>query len=1009
MNIRLRTFTARLSLLATAGLISATGFAQVAPAAAPEQVQTLDKFVVTGSFLPLSGAVQASPVVTLDPTTMINTGATDTLRMLKQMTPYFSGNGNLGTELNNGGGGESNVALRNLTTLALINGRRMVGSPFSNGESVDLNAIPTAVIGRVEILKDGASTIYGSDAIGGVVNILLKRNYNGFDVGGRIGSTRNGDYTTKDVYIVGGVSTPTGAFTLAAQHFENKSLVTTDRQPLTTLSPKQFAALGTAPGGIPAAMSGTFPGRVANAVLAGSPLAAGAPGYSAGVNFPGIRANPNVPGQTIAQLTAAGKYVNISDTTLGKEVGGTVILNTTLYGNPLILPTKREQFVADGYKELMGKNLQVFGDFLFSQNTTGGSGLAPSPISGVGAAGGNSLYIPANNPYNVFGVAFGVGAPPGAPAARIRTEELGNRTSINETNTFRVVTGFRGEINENYNWEIAFNYSRASQEQRIYGGANGQNMNAAMIPLLDGAGNYTYNAQGRPLSTLTDAAGINLPVFNFFALPGFNAPETMNSLRATMFQSGVTTLRGVDVLLRGKPFELPAGPVGFAIGGENRTEDITSAVDALFANGLALGYGAANPFAGGKRINRAAFLETNIPLTSPKQGMVGLHQVDLTAAIRYEKIAPGGTATTPKAGVRWLPIDNSLALRGTWAKGFIAPSIFDLFGPTIQNAPSYTLLEGDGSSGSGGSTGKFITGQFGSALEVSNPLLTSSKSESYTLGFVYSPKKVRGLSITVDYYNIKQDKVGAIDYSAIYADLNAKGAGSVHAKNFVFADNSRLTTNTPNQVTHTNAGTLSIGKNPAGDQMTDGLDISVDYSFPTDRMGRFNVGANGNWIFNYKFRATPTAPYYQYARNFTDSANGIGGENGLLPSYVIKPYINHSIRGLSSSVFFNYIPKVRAPGTLFGGQAASNSQRIGGKEYIIPSYFTVDFGVTYTIPNFNRDWAKGFTVTAGANNLFNKAAHYVPGSGNGANESNTSKQTYDIVGRFLFLELKKSF
>ena len=83
MNIRLRTFTARLSLLATAGLISATGFAQVAPAAAPEQVQTLDKFVVTGSFLPLSGAVQASPVVTLDPTTMINTGATDTERVPK--------------------------------------------------------------------------------------------------------------------------------------------------------------------------------------------------------------------------------------------------------------------------------------------------------------------------------------------------------------------------------------------------------------------------------------------------------------------------------------------------------------------------------------------------------------------------------------------------------------------------------------------------------------------------------------------------------------------------------------------------------------------------------------------------------------------------------------------------------------------------------------------------------------------------------------------------------------
>lgn len=1008
MNIRIRTFKDRLSLLATTGLISATAYAQVAPATLPQQVQTLDKYVVTGSYLPLSGAVQASPVVTIDPSLMVNTGATDTLRMLKQTTPYFSGNGNLGTELNNGGGGESYVALRNLTTLILVNGRRMVGSPFSNGESVDLNSIPTAVLGRVEILKDGASTLYGSDAIGGVVNLLLKRNYNGFEVGGRIGSTKNGDYTTKDMYIVGGVSTPTGGFTLAAQHFENKALVTTSR-PLTTMPPLQFRALGTAPGGIPAAMSGLFPGRVNNSLLAGSPLAVGAPGYSAAITSPGIKTDPNAPGQTLAQLQAAGKYVNILDTTLGKEVGGITILNTTLFGNPLIVPTKREQFVADGYKELMGKNLEVFGDFLFSQTVTGGSGLAPSPVGGVGAAGGNSLFIPANNPYNVFGVGFGVGAPPGAPGARWRAIELGNRSSINETNTFRVVTGFRGEINENYNWEVAFNYSRASQEQRILGGANGANMNQLFIPLLDGNGNYTYNAAGRPLSVLTDASGTNLPVFNWFALPGFNAQESLNAIKTTMFQSGVTTLRGVDVLLRGRPFNLPAGPLAFALGGENRTEDLTSAVDALFANGLALGYGQANTFAGGKRINRAAFLEVGAPITAPKQGIAGLHQIDLTAAVRYEKIAPGGSNTSPKIGLRWLPVDNTLALRSTWAKGFIAPTIFDLFGPSLQNAPSYTINEGDGRSGTGGSTGKSVTGQYGAAIELSNPSLTPSKSESFTAGFVYSPKQLRGLSFTVDYYRIEQDKVGEIDYTTIYSDLNAKGSGSVHAKNFVFADNSRLTTATPNQVTSTNVGTLTIAKDPAGDQMTDGVDIGVDYTFTTNRMGRVNVGANANVMFNYKFRATPRAPYYQYARNFTDSANGLAGEQGLLPSYVLKPYINHTIRGLSTSLFFNYIPEVRAPGLLFGGQNTTNTQRLDGKAYIIPSYFTMDLGMTYTLPNFNREWARGITITAGANNVFAKDPHYVPGSGNGENESNTSKQSYDIVGRFFFLELKKAF
>lgn len=1005
MNIRNRTFKAGLSLIATAGLFTVAARAQTAPQ--PNEVQTLDKFVVTGSYLPLSGSVQASPVVALDPAQIANTGATDALHMLKQMTPYFQGNGNVGTELNNGGGGESNVALRNLTTLVLVNGRRMVGSPFSSGTSVDLNSIPTAMVGRVEILKDGASTIYGSDAIGGVVNMLLRKNYNGFEIGTRLGSTKNGDYTTKDAYIVGGVTTPTGGFTVAAQHFENKALLTNSRA-LTTLEPKQFTALGTAPGGIPAAMSGSFPGRVGSNILAGSPLAAGAAGFKAATTSPGIKASPDAAPLTITQLLASGIYLPISDTPRGKEVGSATILNTTLYGNPLILPTKREQFVADGFKDLAGKHLQVFGDFLFSQNTTGGSGLAPSPIAGVGAAGGNSLYIPANNPYNVFGVAFGVGAPPGAPAARQRTVELGNRSSINETNTFRVVTGFRGEINENYSWEVAFNYSRASQEQRILGGANGANMNTAMIPLIEN-GKYVYDAKGRPLSALTDASGVNLPVYNFFALPGFNAPETLKALEATMFQSGVTTLRGVDVLLRGKPFDLPAGPVAFAVGGENRTEDITSAVDALFANGLALGYGSANPFAGGKRINRAAFLETNLPLTAPKQGVVGLHQVDLTAAIRYEKINPGGTATTPKFGLRWLPFDNNFVIRSTWAKGFIAPAIFDLFGPSVQNAPSYTILEGDGRSGSGGGTGKTVTGQYGAALEMSNPNLTASKSDSLTVGFVYSPKQVKGLSITVDYYSITQDKVGSIDYTTIYADLNAKGAASQYASGFVFADNSRLVSNAANQVTSTNVGTLTIASNPEGDQKTDGLDVSVDYGFVTQNAGRFNVGVNGNWLFNYKFRATPRDPYYQYARVFTDGVNGLGSPNGLLPSYTLKPYIHHNYKSLSTSLFFNYLPKVSAPGTLFGGQDTTNAQRIDGKEYIIPSYFSVDLGVTYTLPSMKRQWLKGVTVTAGVNNLLNKDALYVPGGGNGSNESNTAKQAYDIIGRMFFLELKKSF
>ncbi len=1003
--------TARFVLLSAAVFSLAAGNA-VAQTASPTVTKTdeavkLEKFEVTGSYLPLSGSVQASPIVTIQREAVGMSGATDPLHLLKQLTPFFAGNGNVGTELNNGGNGESNVALRNLSTLVLINGRRMVASPGSNGQSVDLNTIPTAMIERVEILKDSASTIYGSDAIGGVVNVILRKNYNGFELGGRYGSTGNGDYKTRDIYVSGGVATESGSITISAQHFENTSLGTLAR-PLTTLTPVQFAALGTAPGGIPASMSGSFSGRVASNILAGSPLAAGAPGYNASITSPGVKTNPNAAPQTLAQLTAAGRYVLISDTTLGKAVGSATILNTTLYNNPLIVPTKRNQFVAAGNKELIGKRLEAFGDFMYAQTINSGSGLAPSPIAGLGAAGGNTLTIPANNPYNLFGIVLGVGAPAGAPAVRNRLEELGKRSSNNETNTYRVVAGLKGEINDQYSWQVSYNYARGTSTQSILGGANGANMNQLMTPLIANGG-YVYNAAGRPLSVFTNASGDNLPVYNFFALPGFNDAATLDAIRTTLFRTQASTLRVIDFVVRGRPFELPAGDLAFALGAEGRTEDVKSSVDALFANGLALGYNPATPFSGGTRSNKAAFLEVNAPITSAKQNIAGLHTVDLTAAVRYDKIQPGGNATTPKLGLRWLPFDDSVAIRSTWSKGFIAPSIFSLFGPPQGNSPSYTILEGDGSSGSGGSTGKKVTGQYGSANELSNPLAKPSKSESYTFGVVYSPKEIKGLSLSLDYYHIKQDKVGGIDYTSVYTDLNAKGAASKFASGFVFADNTKLTSNAANQVTSTNVGNMTIFADPSGDQKTDGLDIAADYTFNTASLGRFKAGVSANVLFNYKFRGTPTGVYNQYARNFTDGTNGLGGANGLLPSYIIKPSISHTYGPLATSLFLNYVPKVNAPGLLFGGASPTNTQRLDGKAYTVPSYFTADLAVSYTLPSFGKSWLRNMTLTAGANNLFDKDAPYVPGGGNGSSENNTAKSAYDIVGRFMFVEFKKAF
>jgi iron complex outermembrane receptor protein len=990
-------------------------FAQDATTTKTDDTLKLETFTVTGSFLPVSASVGASPVVTIQASDIGQSGATDPLRLLRQLTPYFMGNGNVGTELDNGGTGESNVSLRNLPTLVLLNGVRFVGSANSSGSAVDLNTIPTAMIDHIDILKDGASTVYGSDAIGGVVNIILKKNYNGFESGVAYGEDKSGAYKTRDAYVMGGATGQGFSITLSAEHFENTPLLTTS-VPLTTLTPAQINALGF--NVTSAVYSGTYPGRAGNDVLAGSTLiATGATGFNAAITSPtyqyGVAGQPyGFVGQTLAQLQAAGTYLVVANTPIGMAAGGPTALNTTLFGNPIIVATKRNQFTTNFEKELVGKSLVVFGDFLYAQTANIGTGLAPSPIAGVGAGGPNNLTIPANNPYNPFGVTLGIGQAAGATSVRTRLIEFGKRDELSTTDTWRFVGGLKGDFNDKYSWSVTYNYSSSTNLTLVYGGANGNNMNLAMIPEVVN-NNYVYNAAGRPLSMLTDSSGNNLPVYNYFALPGFNDPATIAAIETTLFNSAQSYLKNLRYVITGKPFELPAGDFTFALGAETYREDIASQVDGIFANNLALGYTASATFNGGSRSTRGAFLETGIPITSPSMNVPFFNKLDLTVADRYEQIQPGGNANVPKVGILWHPVDDQFVIRSTWSKGFIAPSIFALYGPPQGSASGFSILAGNGSSGSGGSLGTITSGQFGNTTFLSNPNLPPSNSESYTAGFVYSPKQLKGFSVSVDYYHIKEDHVGGADLTGVYADLNAKGSASIYAAGFTFADGTHLTSTAPNQLTSTNVGNINLQANPAGKQRTDGMDITVDYQFNTAEAGRWDIGAMANYLMNYQFQDAPGNPYVQYAGYWTDTYGGVGTE-GLLPKYTIKPYISNTYKSLQTSIFLNYVPTVKAPGSLFPTQSnlqnyTTDVETLNGLPWTIPSYFTADLGLKYTLPSFGKDWARNMSITLSVNNVFDKKAPYVPGGGVGASENNTVKGVYDVIGRIWTLSLKKAF
>jgi hypothetical protein len=255
--------------------------------------------------------------------------------------------------------------------------------------------------------------------------------------------------------------------------------------------------------------------------------------------------------------------------------------------------------------------------------------------------------------------------------------------------------------------------------------------------------------------------------------------------------------------------------------------------------------------------------------------------------------------------------------------------------------------------------------------------------------------------------------VGNLDYSTIVADLNAKGSASIYAPGFIFADGSTLTSTAPNQVNALNFGEITVTQNPQGDQTTDGLDLAIDYKFATGSFGRFDVGASANVLFDYKFRTDPGSQYYQYARNYSDIADGLGGTNGLLPGWMLKPYISNVYGPLTTNLYLNYIPPTTDSfseniNALYGGGYV-NSDTINGLPYTIPGYFTADLSFTYELPSFGQGWAKGMSITVGANNLFDKHPPYVPVDGDPPGENNTVESMYDIIGRVLFVSLKKDF
>ncbi len=979
----------------------------------PNAPTRLKPTVVTGSLIPTAETVGAAPVETISAESIERVGAADVLDLVKRVSPVFSGNGNTGQEVNNGGFGESYIAIRNLRTLVLLNGRRLGNSSFSNGQLVDLNTIPLAAIDRVEILKDGSSALYGSEAIGGVVNIITKRNYSGVEIGGRYGfATGEGDFTEKRATLVGGTANDHASFTAALQWFDRDALKSTDR-PTAGLSAAQLEAKGIDPAGV-SYLSPSFPGKVSDTtgayVLRSHPLlqefSPGDYDPTAPLSPPRI---PNGMGgfKTFAGPTAVQDYnndpfwaANGLQSPYIADPG--VVLNTPLFGTISVQAQERRNFFGSGEYDLFGKQMSLFADFLFADIRSTGA-LAPSPVTGLGVKQSN-IDIPAENIYNPFGIALGPtagpgGLPPGGPRVRSRFVDSGNRVSDSESDFYHFVGGLKGEWENGYGYNAAYNYNKYNQLNRTHNAINGAALDLALTP----NSNPALAAQG--LSQLLGAGSLPVPMYNLFGVPAgdiYNGPRvndqaTIDAITTSLFQKGISEEWDASAIITGTPFDLPAGKLGFAVGGGFTSESLFIDYDGLTRVGKVPGLNAALP-TGGRRDSWAGFAEVRIPLTSPDMDIPVLHSLEITAAGRYETFDPGGDSAVPKVSLRWQPLDEQITLRASYAQSFVAPTTFELFGGDTVSVPALAVPRTSDPNAPVVPLQEYTVWN-------SNPDLEPADADSWGAGIVYSPKFLPGLTVSADYYHIETDgDIFRIDEQSLVDSINELGSGSPYANLFFKADGSPVTGTAVNQANDQDWGTLNVPLVNGAKVKTDGIDLTANYAYPTDNYGKFNFYANANVLLNYEYSDPIAGGPFEYAGKYSDETTIAPGGQGTLPDFQINTGLSWDIMDFTFSVNARYIPETEAAFSEFFTLPADPDTGLGPK-WTVDSWYSIDMQLAYNFRERYPSWLNGVRVAIGVNNVTDNEPPLIAT----AFEDNTDKATYDIIGRFIYFEVSKKF
>ena len=938
-----------------------------APAtASPTEATPQGDIVITGSRIRRNPLDLDAPRVFLDQADIAKTGLSSINDVLQRLpssgggaNSKFNNSGNLGNPPDGGGvgAGAAEIDLRYLSsrrTLVLVDGLRFVPGASASGvpPSVDLNTIPEGMIERVEVLQDGASAVYGSDAIAGVVNIITKQHQKGLALSAQYGQYQQSDGKTQNYQVSwGNGDNHRLSVVLGGDYVKQGSVSSGDRAISRFPIPYADSCLlfdNDVPPNYIGGCSSFLPnGRYIGGIFPGS-------GDDTLINAP-----TSTP--TIANFRDRDTH-NPADT-----------FNFAPY-NYMQIPLKRYGLFAN-FKYELADNLHFTVKGLWNERKSKNQ-AAPLPF-GIGAACGCTPFLDGTgvdhtNPFNPFGVDLDAS---NFDVILRRFVEGGPRRFSQKVDTSYLTAMFDGSFDVGGNtwyWDVNGVYGHNQAKQRMLGNINSQKLRFAL-------GDFTTCTTGDP-DPSSPLHGC-VP-FNLFGGAGSITQDMIDYVTFTQNDSSKQDLYDGTANISGELFELPGGPLGFAAGVEYREQTGSFDPDQVVQDGFSSDIPAAHT--GGGYHAGEAYAEINAPIL---KGITGIELLELSGAVRYSHYKtdpePGSgqssntfSHTTFKASANYKPIKD-IRLRASWAQGFRAPSIGELFGSlsrfdqTIADPCSFNNNGPDTYKNSATVKANCIAHgvpndnsytQTNSQISVTvggNPNLTPETSRSWIFGGVLSPSFLPGFSIEANHYNIRVKR-------------------AIQPVDAAFTLNNCEVNNDPAScalVTRVGGFLTTVGGilgNIAAIK-TEGVDLNVAYRSPKTRYGRFGVTWNNTFLKNYDVIVPITGGTQVISREGTEQGSPSQG----FPKWKAVGILDWDLGNYGASLTGRYISKLT--------ESDGN---------VLKEKFYTDLQLRWS-PSF---LSHQFGFAVGANNLLNTRA---PGC-NTCDINNFDPTMYDIPGRFYY-------